>query len=90
MALGIALLHRMDIFEEVTEGIEISSISKNEFYPERGSYYQDLDGTLKMQGGDFEFEIQEFDHERDLSESEYERSDAGYLGSAEPWKQKSL
>ena len=84
MALGIALLHRMDIFEEVTEGIEISSISKNEFYPERGSYYQDLDGTLKMQGGDFEFEIQEFDHERDLSESEYERYLEEYRKSMTP------
>ncbi len=74
MAYGIALLHRMDIFDEVTEGIEYVPNQKNTFNPSQGTYYIDLHGNLQVNGPD-EFEndiVQVFNPERDLSEKEYQ------------------
>ena len=73
MAFGIALLHRMDIFEEVTEGIEIPRSIQSKT-PGMGTYYVDFDGTLKMNGSE-EFELEIFNPERDLDSRQY----ASYL-----------
>lgn len=70
MAFGIALLHRMDIFDEVTEGIEIPHYGKSEFNPGMNSYYVDLNGNLQTKSSDT-FEVQQFDPRRDLGQTEY-------------------
>ena len=73
MALGIALLHRMDQFDEISEGIEDAPNKVQDFDPARGSYYVDLNGNLRVQGIDSFNQIQEFNPERDLSERDYEQ-----------------
>lgn len=72
MTFGICLLHRMDLFEEITEDIENGY---NQEPIERGlnsaSYYIDLDGNLQIESY-AENKIQSFNPERDLSKHEYE------------------
>lgn len=71
MAFGMCLLHRMDIFDEVTEGIEVYDSKKTNFEPMKGNYYIDLHGKLKIQGIE-EFEnILSFNPERDLTKEDY-------------------
>lgn len=69
MTLGLCLIHRMDLFDEITDGIEVSetSFSTN---TRSESYYVDLDGNLRMNSfGSSTIEV--FNPERDLSEYEY-------------------
>ena len=73
MAYGIALLFRMDQFDEITEGIESRINSDKTYNPGAGSYYVDMNGNLKMQGGDSFTGMQEFNPERDLDEDEYQK-----------------
>lgn len=75
MALGVALLHRMDIFDEITEGIEDIPTKRRTFDPARGSYFIDLDGNLQMNGSDtFEDDGIEYLHpERDMDSYQYEK-----------------
>lgn len=72
MAYGIVLIHRMDQFDEITEGIEIPANQQMDYNPAMGSYYVDLDGSLKVKHPD-EFEMLEFNPERDLDEFQYEK-----------------
>lgn len=74
MTYGIVLLHRMDIFEEVTEGIEYSGSGQTFF--SGSSYYVDTSGELKIDTFGQQNQIQNFNPERDLSDQEYEQ----YLG----------
>lgn len=84
MAFGIALLHRMDIFEEISDDIELipTRRNSNDLDPSLGSYYVDLDGTLRTKGRD-EFEIQEFEI-RDLSENQYSEFVGDYNRALNP------
>jgi hypothetical protein len=74
MTLGICLLHRMDIFDEITEDIEIGSseISMYNYDKTLGSYYVDTDGKLRNNVYDDDYSpIQVFHPERDLNPQEY-------------------
>lgn len=87
MALGIALLHRMDNFDEITDGIEITNEKSQTLEPGRGSYYVDLHGNLKVQGSDrFNDDdlVPVFNPERDLSEEEYTEYIDKYKQSMNP------
>ena len=74
MTYGICLLHRMDIFDEITEGIENGNPNYDmELSVSRGgSYYIDTSGNLRINlyGGE---DVEYFIPERDLTEKEYER-----------------
>lgn len=71
MTLGLCLIHRMDIFDEVTDGIEFDDqmFVRNE---STSSYYVDVTGSLRMNS----FESPQMDYfipERDMSKYEYDR-----------------
>ena len=72
MTYMLCLIHRMDIFEEITDGIEFdsSSIQQN---TGSISYYVDLNGNLKMNGNTSPDKIPTFNPERDLSDYEYKQ-----------------
>ena len=70
MTYALCLMHRMDLFQEITEDIEIDTVSQNMSLDSLSSYYLDFDGNLKMNNNDFE--IQTFIPERDLDKNQYE------------------
>lgn len=71
MTLGLCLIHRMDIFDEVTDGIEFDSQMMQESSMGSGSYYIDIDGKLRMNTYHQNDEIEVFNPERDLSDYQY-------------------
>lgn len=73
MTLGIALIHRMDLFEEITEDIENGNIyqKQDDNFGSNGSYYVDLKGNLKIDTYS-KNKIQSFIPERDMGEREYQ------------------
>lgn len=73
MTLGLCLIHRMDLFEEITEDIEIGNAYNKDVdsgWNMTGGYYVDLKGNLQINTYK-ENKIQSFIPERDLSEKEY-------------------
>lgn len=71
MALGICLLYRGSIFEEISDGIEYRSNFDGSELIDSLSYYVDYDGNLRVQDNSFG-EIDTFIPERDLTGREYE------------------
>lgn len=71
MTLLLCLIHRMDIFDEVTDGIEIDTKSYQNTNTGGSSYYVDIDGNLRLNSYGYSNEIEIFNPERDLSEYEY-------------------
>lgn len=73
MALAMCLAHRMDIFDEITEDIEIdrSIYYEGDLTSAGSGYYIDLDGNLRSSMTNVDNDIQVFIPERDLSEYEY-------------------
>lgn len=73
MTYGICLIHRMDLFEEMTEDIENGSgfNQADDNWQTNSSYYVGLDGTLKINTFS-ENRMQTFVPERDYSKHEYE------------------
>lgn len=71
MTYGICLLHRLDIFPEITEDIEIDNgnFSSN-FFEE--NYYVDSSGSLRINSFGEQQNIQTFHPERDLDNIEYQ------------------
>lgn len=76
MTYGICLLHRMDLFDEITEGIEVGNFNGNEngFFAEE-NYYVDSTGNLRVNsfGEEENYKLDVFIPERDLNRSEYEQ-----------------
>ena len=74
MTLGIALIHRMDLFEEITEDIENGNVyqKQNDNVGAGGSYYVDLNGTLQVNTFSNN-KMQSFIPERDMGEVEYQQ-----------------
>lgn len=73
MALAMCLAHRMDIFEEITEDIEVDrgSYFHNNLTDAGSGYYIDIDGNLRSSMTGIENEVEAFIPERDLSSYEY-------------------
>ena len=74
MTLGIALIHRMDLFEEITEDIENGNVyqKQNDNVGAGGSYYVDLNGALQVNTFSHN-KMQSFIPERDMGEVEYQQ-----------------
>lgn len=74
MTYGIALLHKMDIFDEITENIEVGSYdsqSSNQIQDMPQYYHVDLDGNLSVKDKRIQPQMQVFIPERDLNPEEY-------------------
>ena len=74
MTYGIVLLHRMDIFDEITEDIELGYREPDyDTNFSQGSYYIDTAGNLRTNTYDSgAVQIQRFNPERDLNPREYQ------------------
>lgn len=75
MTLGLCLIHRMDLFEEITEDIENGNAYHNgaaDNVRASGSYYVDTNGKLQVNTYS-DNKIQSFIPERDLSKHDYEQ-----------------
>jgi hypothetical protein len=74
MTYGIVLLHRMDIFDEITEDIELGYREPDyDVSFSQGSYYVDTAGNLRTNTYDSgAVQIQRFNPERDLNPREYQ------------------
>lgn len=71
MTYGIALLHRMDIFEEITEDIEVDYTQQRSHLPTQ-SYYVDMHGNLRVDTFGEKDVLDTFIPERDMSALEYQ------------------
>lgn len=71
MTYGIVKIHQMDIFGEISDGIEMTYApgASQEFTGE--SYYLDVNGILKIQSFGNSPQLQAFIPERDLDEKQY-------------------
>lgn len=74
MTLGLCLLHKMDMFGEITDGIEYDYQNGNgNFFDDDYSYYVDINGNLRINGDNSnEVKIGTFIPERDLDKNQYE------------------
>ena len=74
MTYGLALLHRMDMFDEITDGIEYDYKSGGNFFENENSYYVDTNGNLRINSnGQTNQKIGNFIPERDLDKNQYEQ-----------------
>ena len=76
MTYGLVLLHRMDLFDEITDGIEYDYTSQSMNFEAETSYYVDPSGNLRIQNNR-PIELEVFNPERDLNSKQYEQ----YIGN---------
>lgn len=73
MTYGLILLHRMDMFDEITDGIEYDYKNNVSFFENETSYYIDTSGNLRINGNNEKEQIiGNFIPERDLDKNQYE------------------
>lgn len=72
MTYGLILLHRMDLFDEITDGIEFDYSNEEMNFEGAATYYVDFNGNLRMNENQ-ESTLQKFNPERDLDSKQYEQ-----------------
>jgi hypothetical protein len=73
MALGMCLLFKLEIFNDISDGVEFDDTQKNDF--DIDYYYVDIDGKLKMTNfgnEDYSIKLEKFNPETDYNDSGYE------------------
>lgn len=74
MTYGLCLLHRMDMFDEITDGIEYDYQNSNGNFFDAPTYYIDHNGSLRTNtdhNGTHETKLSNFIPERDLDSNQY-------------------